>query len=185
VLILGPDSEFDFKPVDFVAKPPLENLFGIGAIQSGDGSTLPIERNMVTGDILALARLGDVVHENALRAGMSTQRTAEIQAGQRALEKRCGFQGRTNEAAISAVLDESRFEFQFLQKLARLLRPRSLPIDDQSNLASPRLWQELLALEDQSDRLVVRSYDADQHGAIRGKRVAFDSHRAGFGGHHL
>ena len=70
--LIGPDSEFAFKPVDFLAKPALEDLFGIGAIQSGDGSALPIERNMVTRDIFAFARLGDELHENAFRARMST-----------------------------------------------------------------------------------------------------------------
>jgi hypothetical protein len=53
------NSEISFKPVDFVAKPPLKDLFGLGGIQSGDGSALRIERNMVTRDIFAFARLGD------------------------------------------------------------------------------------------------------------------------------
>jgi hypothetical protein len=66
------NSEFCFKPVDFVAKPPLEDLFALGSIQSGDSAALLIERNMVTGDIFAFARLGDVLHENALGARMST-----------------------------------------------------------------------------------------------------------------
>jgi hypothetical protein len=55
-----------------VAKPPLENLFGLGGIQGGDSSALLIERNMVTRDIFAFARLGDVLHENAFSARMST-----------------------------------------------------------------------------------------------------------------
>jgi hypothetical protein len=42
------NSEFSFKPVDFVAKPPLEDLFGLGGIQGGDSSAFLIERNMVT-----------------------------------------------------------------------------------------------------------------------------------------
>jgi hypothetical protein len=29
-----------FKPVDFVAKPPLEGLFGLHGMQSGDGSSI-------------------------------------------------------------------------------------------------------------------------------------------------
>jgi len=33
-------SGFFFKPVDFVAKPPLEGLFGLHGIQSGDGSSI-------------------------------------------------------------------------------------------------------------------------------------------------
>src|ERR1039457_5860592 len=90
------NREFSFKPVDFVAKPPLEDLFGLGGIQSGDRSARRIERNMVTRDIFALARLGDVLHENAFGARMSTRRIAEIQAGQRVLERRCGFTWRRN-----------------------------------------------------------------------------------------
>jgi len=43
-----------------MAKPPLEDIFGLGGIQRGDGSVLLIERNMVTGNILAFARLGAV-----------------------------------------------------------------------------------------------------------------------------
>jgi len=70
--IRGLNGEFSFKPVDFVAKPLLENLFGLGGIQSGDSSALLIERNVVTRDIFASARLGDVLHENAFRAGMTT-----------------------------------------------------------------------------------------------------------------
>ncbi len=84
--LIGFDSEFAFKPVDFVAQPPLEDLFGIGAFQSGDGFTLSIERNMVTGDIFAPPRLGDELPENAFIARMRTYRIAEIQAGQRVLE---------------------------------------------------------------------------------------------------
>jgi hypothetical protein len=40
----------------------------------------------------------------------------------------------------------------------------------------------LFALENQVDRLVLRPYDADHHGAIRGKGVGFASNRAGFAG---
>jgi len=40
-------------------------------------------------------------------------------------------------------------------------------------------------LEDESDRLVFRSFDADQHSAIRGQSVAFESNRAGLRGRHL
>ena len=61
-----------FKPVDFVAKPPLEDLFASAGIQSGDGSALLIERNMVTRNIFALAGLGNVLHENAFSARMTT-----------------------------------------------------------------------------------------------------------------
>src|ERR1039458_6179609 len=43
----------------------------------------------------------------------------------------------------------------------------------------------LFVLEDQGDRLVLRPYDADHHGAIRGKGVAFESNRAGLRGRHL
>ena len=43
----------------------------------------------------------------------------------------------------------------------------------------------LFVLEDESDRLVFRSFDADQHSAIRGKDVAFESNRTGFGGRYL
>jgi len=68
----GLNSEFSFKPVDFVPEPPLENLFALAGIQTGDGSALLIKRNMVTRDIFALARLGDVLHENAFRARMTT-----------------------------------------------------------------------------------------------------------------
>jgi len=66
------NSEFSFEPVDFVAKPPLEDFFGLGGIQSGDSSALLIERNMVTRDIFAFVRLGDVLHENTFSARMST-----------------------------------------------------------------------------------------------------------------
>ena len=66
------NSEFSFKPGDFVAKPPPEDLFGLGGIQSGDSSALLIERNMVTRDIFAFVRLGEVLHENAFSARMST-----------------------------------------------------------------------------------------------------------------
>jgi hypothetical protein len=37
----------------------------------------------------------------------------------------------------------------------------------------------LFALEKEADRLVVRPYDADQHGAIRGKSVCFERNLAG------
>jgi hypothetical protein len=40
----------------------------------------------------------------------------------------------------------------------------------------------LFAVEDKGDRLVLRSYDAGHHGAIRGKVVAFESNRARFAG---
>jgi hypothetical protein len=42
----------------------------------------------------------------------------------------------------------------------------------------------LFALEDEGDRLAVRFYDADQHGAMSGKGVAFESNRSGLGGGH-
>jgi len=64
--------EFFFKPVDFLAKPPFENLFALGGIQCSDSSALLIERNMVTRDIFAFTRLGNVLHENAFRARMTT-----------------------------------------------------------------------------------------------------------------
>jgi hypothetical protein len=40
----------------------------------------------------------------------------------------------------------------------------------------------LCALENQGDRLVLQPYDADHHGAIRGKGVAFESNRTRFAG---
>src|SRR5208283_5488327 len=43
----------------------------------------------------------------------------------------------------------------------------------------------LLVLEDEGDRLVVRPDDADHHGAIRGKGVAFECNRARLRGRHL
>jgi len=68
----GLNSEFSFKPVDFLAKPPFENLFGLCGIESSDSSALLIERNMVIRDLFAFARLGNVLHQNAFRAGMTT-----------------------------------------------------------------------------------------------------------------
>jgi hypothetical protein len=65
-------SDVGFKPADLDAKPPLEDLFGLGTLQSGDSSVLLIERNMVTRDIFVFARLGDVLHENAFSARMRT-----------------------------------------------------------------------------------------------------------------
>ena len=41
---------------------------------------------------------------------------------------------RTNRATVSTVLDESQFEFQFLQKFAFLVRHTSLPVGGKSNL---------------------------------------------------
>ena len=66
------NNGFSFKPGDFVAKPALEDFFGPGGIQSGDSSTLLIERDMVTRDIFAFVGLRDVLHENAFSARMST-----------------------------------------------------------------------------------------------------------------
>src|SRR4029453_12604101 len=43
----------------------------------------------------------------------------------------------------------------------------------------------LLALKDEGNRFVPRPYDADQHGTIRNKGVAFESYRAGLRGRHL
>ena len=43
----------------------------------------------------------------------------------------------------------------------------------------------LFVLEDEGDRLVLRSFDADQHGAISDEGVAFESNRAGLRGRHL
>jgi hypothetical protein len=40
-------------------------------------------------------------------------------------------------------------------------------------------------LEDQRDRLVLRPVDADHHGAIRGKSVAFESSHTGYRGRHF
>ena len=68
----GLTSEFSFKPADFAAKPPLEDLFGLAALQSSDSSALRIKRNMVTRDIFVFASVWDVLHENALGAGMTT-----------------------------------------------------------------------------------------------------------------
>ena len=100
----GLNREFSFKPADFVAKPPLEDVFGLGGIQSVDSPALPIERNMVARDIFVLAGLGNVLHEHAFTTGMRTRRIAEIQAGQRILEGRCGLVWRTNRATGAANL---------------------------------------------------------------------------------
>ena len=62
---------FCFQPGDFEAKPLLEEIFGPGCIQSGDGPALLIERYMVTRDIFAFVGLRDVLHENAFSARMS------------------------------------------------------------------------------------------------------------------
>jgi hypothetical protein len=40
-------------------------------------------------------------------------------------------------------------------------------------------------LKDECYRLVIRSFDADQHGAIRRQAVAFESNRSGLRGRHL
>src|ERR1019366_3392517 len=50
---------------------------------------------------------------------------------------------------------------------------------------SPARTPDLFALEDESDRLVLRPHHADHHGAIRGQGVAFESNRAGLRGGHL
>ena len=99
-----------------MAKPLLEGLVGLGGSQRGDSAFLLIERNMMTGNVLTFAGLGDVLHETAFSTGMSACRIAKIQAGQRVLERRRCFMRRTNRTAVSAVRDEGQFEFQFLQK---------------------------------------------------------------------
>jgi len=43
----------------------------------------------------------------------------------------------------------------------------------------------LFVLEDEGNRLVLRSYNADQHGAIRRKGVTFDGNRTVLRGRHL
>ena len=50
------------------------------------------------------------------------------------------------------------------------------------NTARSVMNRTLFVLEDEGDQLVVRPYDADHHGAIRGKVVAFESNRARFAG---
>jgi hypothetical protein len=75
------NGEFSFKPVDFVSKPPLEDLFALGGIQGGDRPALRIQRDMVTRQIFGFARLWNVLHENTFRALMGTGWIAEIQAG--------------------------------------------------------------------------------------------------------
>lgn len=66
------NSRLPLKLGDFVAKPPLEGLFALGGIQSGDGSAFLIERDMVTRDVFAFVGLRDVLRENAFSARMST-----------------------------------------------------------------------------------------------------------------
>jgi hypothetical protein len=75
------NCEFSLKPVNFVAKPLLEDLFAFGGIHGGDSSALGIQRNVVARHIFAFARLGDVLHKNAFSARMSAERIAKIQAG--------------------------------------------------------------------------------------------------------
>jgi hypothetical protein len=75
------NGEFSLKPVNFVAKPLLEDLFAFGGIHGGDSSALGIQRNVVARHIFAFARLGDVLHKNAFSARMSAERIAKIQAG--------------------------------------------------------------------------------------------------------
>jgi len=43
----------------------------------------------------------------------------------------------------------------------------------------------IFVLEDESDRRVFGSYDGNQHCAIRGQSVAFESNRAGLRGGHF
>src|ERR1035437_3898172 len=50
---------------------------------------------------------------------------------------------------------------------------------------SPARTPDLLVLEDEGDRLAIRPFNADRHGAIRGQGVAFESNRAGLRGGHL
>jgi len=118
---------FSFKPLDFLVKPQLECPFRLVGIQGGDSSATPIQRNMVTRDILAFARLRNVLHEHAFSAGASACRITEIQAGGRVLEGRCGFMWRANGAAVTAVLKEGQFESQFLQKFELLVGHLHLP----------------------------------------------------------
>jgi hypothetical protein len=88
--------EFSFEPVDFAAEPLLEDLLAIAWIQAGDCSALMIERDMVTRNIFSFAGLWNVLNEEALAAWMTPQWIAEIQAGERVPEWRCGFVWRTN-----------------------------------------------------------------------------------------
>jgi hypothetical protein len=84
-------SEVSFKPVDFVTKQLLDDLFAFTDLQSSDGSALLIERNMVARDIFTPAGLGHVPPENAFTARMRTCRISKVQAGERVLERRGGF----------------------------------------------------------------------------------------------
>jgi hypothetical protein len=71
----------------------------------------------------------------------------------------------------------------------RLLCARDLPnavVARSHRLTDPtRLAVALFVLEDESDRLVLRPFDVDQHSAIRGKGIGFEGNRAGLRGRHL
>src|ERR1019366_5124053 len=89
-------GEFLFEPVDFAAEPLFDCLLTLAWIQVGDRSTFLIERNVVTRNVFGLAGLWNVLHEDALIARMTPKWITEIQAGERILERRCGFVWRTN-----------------------------------------------------------------------------------------
>src|SRR5450759_3474017 len=50
---------------------------------------------------------------------------------------------------------------------------------------NPAVTPDLLMLEDEGDRLVLRPIHADHHAAIRGQGVTFEGNRAGLRGCHL
>src|SRR5271163_1609946 len=52
-------------------------------------------------------------------------------------------------------------------------------------LLPPAVNASLLAFKHERDGLVLRSYDTDQHGPVRGEGVVFERSRAGLRGRHL
>jgi hypothetical protein len=72
-------SELAFKPIDFVSEPLFEDLFALAGIHRGDRSVLAIEWNVVARDIFTPARLGNILHENALTTRMGTQWISKVQ----------------------------------------------------------------------------------------------------------
>lgn len=107
---------FLFDALDRISQPVLDGFFKLNLIALAfhglHGFSVAIERDVVAGNVFALASGGHKVGEQALAARMGALRIVEVDAGERVLKDGRGLPRRSHRAPIASLLEEIQFELE-------------------------------------------------------------------------
>ena len=124
-------GEFFFQLQDGAVEPGEKGLLGGVAValifQGGDRVASLGQGNVMAGDVLFQALVGNKLPEQAIAAGMAAHALADVEAGDGIAKQLLGFRRGAHGASVAAIPENASFQLQLFDDVAKVVRYGSLP----------------------------------------------------------